>query len=107
MCWLYKKQGNPLHACHGLPCTNISKDCKTVKLFSGQGVEKNNDVARSIVLRKSNNWDAAADVLKLESRQWDLRKQERAKRMYTKKKYRVLGTPASRGKKEEKDIYMT
>lgn len=39
---------------------------KTVKLFSGQGVEKNNDVARSIVLRKSNNWDAAADVLKLE-----------------------------------------
>ncbi|CAB4046238.1 Hypothetical predicted protein [Paramuricea clavata] len=59
---------------------------KTVKLFSGQGVEKNNDVARSIVLRKSNNWDAAADVLKLESRQWDLREKERIKRSYTKKK---------------------
>ncbi|CAB4029215.1 Hypothetical predicted protein [Paramuricea clavata] len=58
---------------------------KTVKLFSGQGVEKNNDVARSIVLRKSNNWDAAADVLKLESRQWDLREKERIKRSYTKK----------------------
>jgi hypothetical protein len=27
---------------------------KTVKLFTGQGVEKNNDVARTIVLRKSN-----------------------------------------------------
>lgn len=27
---------------------------KAVKLFTGQGVEKNNDVARSIVLRKSN-----------------------------------------------------
>ncbi|CAB3999326.1 Hypothetical predicted protein [Paramuricea clavata] len=51
------------------------KTYKIVKLCSGQGVEKNN-VARSIVLRKSNNWDAAADVLKLESRQWDLRKQE-------------------------------
>ena len=59
---------------------------------------------RSIVLRKSNNWNAAADVLKLEARQWDLRKQEHAKRMYI-KKYRVLGAPASRGKKkEEKNI---
>ena len=50
---------------------------KTVKLFSGQGVEKNNDVARSIVLKKSNNWNAAADILKLESRQWDMKEKER------------------------------
>ena len=46
---------------------------KTVKIFSGQGVDKNNDMARSIVLRKSNNWDGVGDVLKLESRQWELR----------------------------------
>ena len=57
---------------------------KTVKLFSGQGVEKNN-VAKSIVLKKSNNWDAAADSLKLESRQWDLREKEHMKRTNTKR----------------------
>ena len=43
-----------------------------VKPFTGQGVEKNNDSARNVVLRKSNKKDAAADVLKLESRQWQL-----------------------------------
>ena len=42
---------------------------KTVKIFSGQGVEKNNDMARSIVLRKSNKWDGAGDYATLERRQ--------------------------------------
>ncbi len=60
---------------------------KTVKLFSGQGLEKNNDVARSVVLKKSNNRNAAADVLKLESRQWDLKEKERKKRGYEKENY--------------------
>ena len=46
---------------------------KSVKIFTGQGVEKNNDYARSIVLRKSNKWDSASDVLKVEARQWALR----------------------------------
>ena len=55
-----------------------------MKIFSGQGVDKNNDMARSIVLRKSNKWDGAGDVLKLESRQWELRNQERTKRTYNK-----------------------
>jgi hypothetical protein len=36
---------------------------RSVKMFTGQGVEKNNDVARGIMLRKSNKWDATADVL--------------------------------------------
>ncbi|CAB4040942.1 Hypothetical predicted protein, partial [Paramuricea clavata] len=36
---------------------------KNLKQFSGQGVEKNNDVARSIVLRKSNNFDSPAVLL--------------------------------------------
>ena len=38
---------------------------KTDKIFSGQGVEKNNDVARSTVMRKSNKWDTTSDVLKV------------------------------------------
>jgi hypothetical protein len=41
---------------------NFLKMFKSVKLFTGQGVEKNNDVARSTVLRKSNKWDGPADV---------------------------------------------
>lgn len=57
-----------------------------VKLFTGQGVEKNNDVARSIVLRKSNKWDSVGDVLRQESRQWHLRKREREPRCYQKHK---------------------
>ena len=58
---------------------------KTIKLFTGQGVEKNNDMARATVLRKSNKWDAPADILKLEARQWNLRDSERSKRTYTKR----------------------
>lgn len=58
---------------------------KTVKIFTGQGVEKNNDVARSITLHKSNKWDSTGDILKLESRQWELKNQERSKRPYDKK----------------------
>ena len=57
---------------------------KTIKLFTGQGVGKNNDMARTIVLRKSNKWDAPADILKLESRQWNLCDSECSKRTYTK-----------------------
>ncbi|CAB3989233.1 Hypothetical predicted protein [Paramuricea clavata] len=47
-----------------------------VKLFTGQGVEKNNDVARSIVLRKSNKCNGPADVLKHEARLWELKHRE-------------------------------
>ena len=61
------------------------KNFKSVKLFTGQGVEKNNDVARNVVLHKSNKRNAAADVLKLEFRQWELRDHERTKRSYSKK----------------------
>ena len=32
---------------------------KSVKIFTGQGVERNNDMARSVILRKSNKWDSA------------------------------------------------
>ena len=60
------------------------KEFHSVKTFTGQGVEKNNDVARNVVLRKSNKQDAAADIIKLESRQWHLQSCERTKRSYVK-----------------------
>ena len=59
---------------------------KAVKIFTGQGVERNNDVARSTVLRKSNKWDSVGDVLRQESRQWQLRNREREPRSYRKHK---------------------
>ena len=63
---------------------NVLQMFKTVKLFTGQGVERNNDFARSTVLRKSNNWDGPGDVLKHEARQWELKHREREKRKYNK-----------------------
>ena len=57
---------------------------QSVKVFTGQGVEKNN-VARSVVLRKSNKKNPASDVLQLEFRQWKLRNSECTKRSYCKK----------------------
>jgi hypothetical protein len=58
---------------------------RSVKQFTGQGVEKNNDVARSVVLRKSNKKDSVGDVLKFEHRQWELRMRQREVRKYEKK----------------------
>lgn len=49
------------------------------------GVEKNNDTARSIVLRKSNNWDSPAEVTRAEHRMQSLSCRERRKRNCTKK----------------------
>lgn len=49
------------------------------------GVEKNNDAAKRVLRRKSNNWDRPADVLQTEARLWALRSQERQPRAYKKK----------------------
>ena len=57
-----------------------------VTIFTGQGVEKNNDVARARILRKSNKWDSAGDVLRQEQRQWELKEHEREVRNYMKHK---------------------
>jgi len=54
---------------------------KTVKIFTGQDVERNNDVARSIVLRKSNKWDSIGDVFRQKTRQWRLKNRERTPRI--------------------------
>lgn len=37
---------------------------KSLKIFTGRGVEKNNDSARNVVLHKSNNYDCVGDVLR-------------------------------------------
>ena len=55
-------------------------------MFTGQGVEKNNDDAKKLYFQKSNKWDATRDVLLLESRQYALKHKERKKRRYTKQK---------------------
>ncbi len=57
-----------------------------IKKFTGQGVEKNNDDAKKIMFHKSNKWDSAADILRTESRLWDLKERERQKNTYTKRK---------------------
>ena len=64
----------------------------SIKIFTGQGVEKNNDVARSIVLRKSNKWDSACDVLRHEKRQWELQDCERKPRVYTQRNEMYWGS---------------
>lgn len=57
---------------------------KSLKVFTGQGVEKNNDSARNVVFRKSDQYDSVGDILRIENRQWLLRERERTSRKYTK-----------------------
>ena len=57
---------------------------KSLKVFTGQGVERNNDSARKVVRRKSNHFDSVGDILRIENRQWLLRERERASRKYKK-----------------------
>ena len=59
---------------------------KSVEIFTGQGVERNNDIACSVILRKSNKWDSAGDVLRQEQQQWEPRDHERETRVYVKRK---------------------
>ena len=57
---------------------------KSLKIFTGQDVDKKNDVARSVVLRKSNIWNSVKDALRVEKGQLELRNQQRSKRKYNK-----------------------
>lgn len=66
-----------------------------MKKFTGQGVEKNNDDAKRVMFSKSNKWDAATDILLLESRQWDLKEHERSHNKYTKRKLEWWGSGIS------------
>lgn len=43
-------------------------------------------MACSVILRKSNKWDSAGDVLQQEQQQWEPRDHERKTRVYVKRK---------------------
>ena len=49
-------------------------------------MEKNNDVAKGLYFRNSNNWDATTDILANERRLTDLKYCERTKRKYIQNK---------------------
>ncbi|KAJ7384818.1 hypothetical protein OS493_019495 [Desmophyllum pertusum] len=80
-----------------------------VKQFTGQGVEKNNDDARRVVKRKSNNLDSPTDVLLTESRLRSLRKRERTPRTYNKQNvtYWDNGIKQSRAKHKRLSFQMS
>ncbi len=88
-------------------CPIFLKQHKSVKTFSGQGVEKNNDVARSVVLRKSNKYDAVGDVLRVEHRQWELRMRQREARKYEKRNEKYWTEEIKVVRKKQKPIAMT
>ena len=56
----------------------------SLKVFTVQGVEKNNDIARNVVRHKTNHCDSTGDILRIEHRQWLLKHREREHRMYVK-----------------------
>ena len=43
-------------------------------------------MAHSVILRRSNKWDSAGDVLRQEQRQWELCDHQREAHMYVKRK---------------------
>ena len=77
-------------------------DHGSLKMFTGQGVEKNNDDAKKLYFQKSNKWDATRDVLQLEARprQYTLRGQERERRKYSKRKTDYWETEISETRKK-------
>lgn len=49
-------------------------------------MERNDDIACSVILQKSNKWDSAGDVLWQEQQQWEPRDHERKTCVYVKRK---------------------
>ena len=72
-------------------------------------LKKNNDDAKRIFFQKSNKWDAARDVLLLESRQLALQSNDREKRKYTKTKddYWDEGIVETRKKRQRSQVVST
>ena len=48
-------------------------------------MEKNDDDARKVLLRRKSNWDSPTDILQTETSLWALRKRERKSRAYNNK----------------------
>lgn len=65
---------------------------KSLKVFTDQGVERNNDSARKVVRRKSNHFDSVGDILRIENRQWLAFKGKRkSKQKVHKTQFSILG----------------
>ena len=73
-------------------------DHGALNMFTGQGVEKNNDDTKKLSFQNSNKWDATGDVLQLEAGQYALRGQE--ERKYTKRKTEYWETDVSETRKK-------
>ncbi|CAB3998260.1 Hypothetical predicted protein [Paramuricea clavata] len=76
----------------------------SIKQFTGQGVEKNNDDAKRMVFQKSNKWDSVKDILCTESRQWDLKNCQRQKNCYTKRNLEYWDETMKRQRKEWRQL---
>ena len=82
---VYEQASYPIHAHYGCTHSKLFELHKSVKIFTGQGVGKNNDAARAISLRKSKTWDSAGDVLRQEQCQWELKEHDLEVHSYTKR----------------------
>ena len=80
---------------------------KTLKIFTGQGVERHNDMARGVIVRKSNKWDSAGDVLHQEQRQWNLQNHEREARSYEKRKSTTRMRKSNKPDKKSAKVSLT
>ena len=79
-----------------------------IKVFTGHGVEKINDLARKFHHRKSNRYDATTDVMLAMGRQNELEKRgrKRQKRAYTKsnEEWWTTGNTESRSKRTRHSV---
>ena len=51
-----KKSNNTIYAYHGNTHPQVLQAPQISQIFTGQGIEKNNNMAHGIILRKSNKW---------------------------------------------------
>ena len=61
-----KAHVTPYMHCIPYHIPEIVTDHGSLKMFTGQGLEKNNDDAKKLYFQKSNKWDATRDVVQLE-----------------------------------------
>ena len=80
-----RKLGRP-HICIFccITCPRFLKDDRSVKQFTGQGIEKINDVVRAIYHSKSNRHDACKEAVQALKRIDNLQNFERVPHKYTK-----------------------
>ena len=80
------KRVTPYMHCLVYHVPRLIKEQLGIKKFSAQGMEKLNDIAKSVHLQHSNKIDACASILKASLRQLHLQDQRRESREYTKRK---------------------